>query len=146
MCVCVLIRSCTGRIQASLRSSHCLLGSDFIKTSTGKESVNATYPVAIVMVRAIRDYYLKTGHKVESMCHGYPKYFTCTRKPKEQDWSLPMRCVWCRLGLSQRGVFAQRRRPWCGWYWWKSSWVTSGSLLTCSAWEPAVCSETSNGR
>ncbi|XP_064818806.1 deoxyribose-phosphate aldolase-like [Oncorhynchus masou masou] len=41
-----------------------MAGSDFIKTSTGKESVNATYPVAIVMVRAIRDYFLKTGHKV----------------------------------------------------------------------------------
>ncbi|XP_074554453.1 deoxyribose-phosphate aldolase [Halichoeres trimaculatus] len=41
-----------------------MAGSDFIKTSTGKESVNATYPVAIVMVRAIRDYYLSTGHKV----------------------------------------------------------------------------------
>uniref|UniRef100_A0AAY5L2K1 deoxyribose-phosphate aldolase n=1 Tax=Esox lucius TaxID=8010 RepID=A0AAY5L2K1_ESOLU len=39
-------------------------GSDFIKTSTGKEPVNATYPVAIVMVRAIRDYFLRTGHKV----------------------------------------------------------------------------------
>uniref|UniRef100_A0A3B3XNV3 deoxyribose-phosphate aldolase n=1 Tax=Poecilia mexicana TaxID=48701 RepID=A0A3B3XNV3_9TELE len=39
-------------------------GSDFIKTSTGKEAVNATYPVAIVMVRAIRDYFLRTGHKV----------------------------------------------------------------------------------
>lgn len=41
-----------------------LTGSDFIKTSTGKESVNATYPVAIVMARAIRDYFLRTGHKV----------------------------------------------------------------------------------
>ncbi|KAM5172685.1 deoxyribose-phosphate aldolase [Mantella aurantiaca] len=41
-----------------------MAGSDFIKTSTGKESVNATYPVAIVMVRAIRDYYWKTGIKV----------------------------------------------------------------------------------
>uniref|UniRef100_A0A8C7LSS8 deoxyribose-phosphate aldolase n=1 Tax=Oncorhynchus mykiss TaxID=8022 RepID=A0A8C7LSS8_ONCMY len=41
-----------------------MAGSDFIKTSTGKESVNATYPVAIVMVRAIRDYFLKTGHKI----------------------------------------------------------------------------------
>ncbi|XP_077356330.1 deoxyribose-phosphate aldolase [Festucalex cinctus] len=41
-----------------------MAGSDFIKTSTGKESVNATYPVAIVMVRAIRDYFLRTGHKV----------------------------------------------------------------------------------
>uniref|UniRef100_A0A672H612 deoxyribose-phosphate aldolase n=1 Tax=Salarias fasciatus TaxID=181472 RepID=A0A672H612_SALFA len=39
-------------------------GSDFIKTSTGKESVNATYPVAVVMARAIRDYFLRTGHKV----------------------------------------------------------------------------------
>ncbi|XP_047246311.1 deoxyribose-phosphate aldolase isoform X1 [Girardinichthys multiradiatus] len=41
-----------------------MAGSDFIKTSTGKEAVNATYPVAIVMVRAIRDYFLRTGHKV----------------------------------------------------------------------------------
>jgi len=41
-----------------------MAGSDFIKTSTGKETVNATYPVAIVMVRAIRDYFLVTGHKV----------------------------------------------------------------------------------
>ncbi|XP_068162888.1 deoxyribose-phosphate aldolase [Antennarius striatus] len=41
-----------------------MAGSDFIKTSTGKEAVNATYPVAIVMVRAIRDYYLSSGYKV----------------------------------------------------------------------------------
>ncbi|XP_056132469.1 deoxyribose-phosphate aldolase isoform X2 [Lampris incognitus] len=41
-----------------------MAGSDFIKTSTGKESVNATYPVAIVMMRAIRDYFLYTGHKI----------------------------------------------------------------------------------
>ncbi|XP_056280804.1 deoxyribose-phosphate aldolase [Pseudoliparis swirei] len=41
-----------------------MAGSDFIKTSTGKESVNATYPVAIVMARAIRDYFLRTGQKV----------------------------------------------------------------------------------
>lgn len=41
-----------------------MAGSDFIKTSTGKETINATYPVAIVMARAIRDYFLRTGHKV----------------------------------------------------------------------------------
>ncbi|KAM4035985.1 LOW QUALITY PROTEIN: deoxyribose-phosphate aldolase [Anomaloglossus baeobatrachus] len=41
-----------------------MAGSDFIKTSTGKESVNATFPVALVMVRAIRDYYWRTGVKV----------------------------------------------------------------------------------
>ena len=33
-----------------------MAGSDFIKTSTGKEGVNATLPVGIVMCRAIRDY------------------------------------------------------------------------------------------
>ncbi|XP_072097049.1 deoxyribose-phosphate aldolase isoform X1 [Mobula birostris] len=41
-----------------------MAGSDFIKTSTGKEGVNATFPVALVMVRAIKDYYRKTGYKV----------------------------------------------------------------------------------
>ncbi|XP_074125056.1 deoxyribose-phosphate aldolase [Sminthopsis crassicaudata] len=41
-----------------------MAGSDFIKTSTGKETVNATFPVAIVMVRAIRDFYWKTGKKI----------------------------------------------------------------------------------
>jgi len=41
-----------------------MAGSDFIKTSTGKESVNATIPVSLVMIRAIRDYYELTGYKV----------------------------------------------------------------------------------
>jgi len=41
-----------------------MAGADFIKTSTGKESVNATLPVSLVMIRAIRDYYEHTGHPV----------------------------------------------------------------------------------
>lgn len=41
-----------------------MAGSDFIKTSTGKEAVNATFPVALTMVRAIRDYHHQTGFKV----------------------------------------------------------------------------------
>ncbi len=41
-----------------------MAGADFIKTSTGKESVNATLPVSLVMVRAIRDYMEDTGHAV----------------------------------------------------------------------------------
>ena len=41
-----------------------MAGADFIKTSTGKESVNATLNVGLVMVRAIRDYYEQTGYKV----------------------------------------------------------------------------------
>ncbi|CAG9771430.1 unnamed protein product [Ceutorhynchus assimilis] len=41
-----------------------MAGSDFIKTSTGKESVNATLQFGIVMSRAIKDYYQKMGYKV----------------------------------------------------------------------------------
>jgi deoxyribose-phosphate aldolase len=41
-----------------------MAGSDFIKTSTGKETVNATLPVALVMVRAIRAYREATGNIV----------------------------------------------------------------------------------
>jgi deoxyribose-phosphate aldolase len=41
-----------------------MAGADFIKTSTGKESVNATLPVSLVMIRAIRDYYERTGFRV----------------------------------------------------------------------------------
>jgi deoxyribose-phosphate aldolase len=39
-------------------------GADFIKTSTGKEDVNATLPVSLVMIRALRDYGEQTGYRV----------------------------------------------------------------------------------
>lgn len=43
-------------------SMICMMaGADFIKTSTGKESVNATLDVSLVMVRMIRDYLARTG-------------------------------------------------------------------------------------
>ena len=41
-----------------------MAGADFIKTSTGKEAVNATLPVSLAMVRAIRDYAESTGMAV----------------------------------------------------------------------------------
>lgn len=41
-----------------------MAGADFIKTSTGKEAVNATLPVGLVMVRAIREYAQRTGMAV----------------------------------------------------------------------------------
>jgi len=41
-----------------------MAGADFIKTSTGKESVNATLPVSLVMVRAIREYHEATGYQI----------------------------------------------------------------------------------
>ena len=49
--------------QVGRASRVCLAaGADFIKTSTGKEAVNATLPVALVMLRAIREHAERTGH------------------------------------------------------------------------------------
>ncbi len=39
-------------------------GADFIKTSTGKVTTNATFPVAVAMCEAIRDYARRTGRRV----------------------------------------------------------------------------------
>ncbi|UCH75177.1 MAG: deoxyribose-phosphate aldolase [Rhodospirillales bacterium] len=41
-----------------------MAGADFVKTSTGKEPVNATLPVGLVMLRMIREYHGHTGHAV----------------------------------------------------------------------------------
>ena len=41
-----------------------MAGADFIKTSTGKESVNATLPVSLVMIRAIREFFEATGIRI----------------------------------------------------------------------------------
>lgn len=59
----------TGELQTlrnvARASLICMMaGADFIKTSTGKEPVNATLPVTLTMVRAIRDYQERTGFKV----------------------------------------------------------------------------------
>ena len=59
----------TGELQTLrnvARASYvCMMaGADFIKTSTGKESVNATLPVSLTMIRAIRDYHARTGIRI----------------------------------------------------------------------------------
>ncbi len=59
----------TGELQTLrnvARASYvCMMaGADFIKTSTGKESVNATLPVTLTMIRAIRDYQQRTGIRI----------------------------------------------------------------------------------
>ncbi len=55
-----------GTLRTVARASLvCMMaGADFIKTSTGKEAVNATLPVGLVMARAIRDYRERTGQLV----------------------------------------------------------------------------------
>lgn len=71
-------------------------GADFIKTSTGKEGVNATLPVSLVMVRAIRDYHRLTGYKVGyKPAGGIGKakealaYLTLIREELGRDWLDP---------------------------------------------------------
>jgi deoxyribose-phosphate aldolase len=59
----------TGELQtldniARASSVAMMAGADFIKTSTGKEAINATLPAAIVMMRAIQEFARKTGAAV----------------------------------------------------------------------------------
>lgn len=59
----------TGELQTlrnvARASLVCMMaGADFIKTSTGKEPVNATLPVSLTMIRALRDYGERTGYKI----------------------------------------------------------------------------------
>ncbi len=59
----------TGELQTlrnvARASLVCMMaGADFIKTSTGKEPVNATLPVSLTMIRCIRDYETRAGFKV----------------------------------------------------------------------------------
>jgi len=55
-----------GTLRNVARASYvCMMaGADFIKTSTGKETVNATLPVSLTMIRAIRDYHQRTGYRI----------------------------------------------------------------------------------
>jgi deoxyribose-phosphate aldolase len=58
-----------------------MAGADFIKTSTGKEKANATLPVSLVMVRAIRDYRERTGH-----CVGFKPAGGISTARQANDW------------------------------------------------------------
>lgn len=73
-----------------------MAGSDFIKTSTGKEPVNATLPVSLVMIRCIRDYYELTGVKVGYKPAGGIKtakealnYLMLIKEELGNDWLTP---------------------------------------------------------
>ncbi len=63
-----------------------MAGSDFIKTSTGKESVNATLPVSLVMIRAIRAYHELTGFKV-----GFKPAGGIQKAKQALDWLILMK-------------------------------------------------------
>ncbi|MFV2014827.1 MAG: deoxyribose-phosphate aldolase [Candidatus Heimdallarchaeota archaeon] len=51
--------------QVAKSSLVCMMaGADFIKTSTGMETVNATLEVSLTMIRQIREYHYRTGYKI----------------------------------------------------------------------------------
>jgi deoxyribose-phosphate aldolase len=63
-----------------------MAGADFIKTSTGKESINATLPVGLVMTRAIREYAERTGSAV-----GFKPAGGIRTAKQSIDWLILMR-------------------------------------------------------
>jgi len=69
-----------------------MAGADFIKTSTGKEAVNATLPVSLVMARMIREYAEKTG-----MAVGFKAAGGIRTAKQSTDWLAMMKE---ELGLS----------------------------------------------
>ena len=71
-------------------------GADFIKTSTGKAKFGATQPVALVMLEAIRDFYLKTNKKVGMKAAGginnaktAIRYMVMVRETLGKAWLTP---------------------------------------------------------
>ena len=73
-----------------------MAGSDFIKTSTGKEGVNATIPVALTMVRTIREYHEQTGFQVGfkpaggvSSAKSALQYLTLMKEELGREWLEP---------------------------------------------------------
>ena len=90
----------------ALASQVCMMaGSDFIKTSTGKEPVNATIPYGLVMVRAIREYHERTGHKV-----GFKPAGGIRKAKQALDWLLLMKeemgVEWTKPHLFRLGASA----------------------------------------
>jgi deoxyribose-phosphate aldolase len=80
-----------------------MAGADFIKTSTGKEPTNATLPVSLVMVRAIRDYAQQTG-----MAVGFKPAGGIRTAKQSLDWLAIMKeelgQSWMRAELLRFGV------------------------------------------
>ncbi|WP_439477725.1 deoxyribose-phosphate aldolase [Brevundimonas sp.] len=73
-----------------------MAGADFIKTSTGKEAVNATLPVALTMTRAIREYAGRTGYHVGfkpaggvSSAKAAIQYLTLMKEELGVEWMQP---------------------------------------------------------
>ncbi|HVH10783.1 MAG TPA: deoxyribose-phosphate aldolase [Gemmatimonadales bacterium] len=82
-----------------------MAGADFIKTSTGKEAVNATLPVGVVMTRQIRDYEERTGYAV-----GFKPAGGIRKAKQALEWLILMKEElgdrWLRANLFRLGASA----------------------------------------
>jgi deoxyribose-phosphate aldolase len=80
-----------------------MAGADFIKTSTGKETVNATLSNSLVMVRAIREYEEATGYRV-----GFKPAGGIRTAKQSLDWLILMKeelgDPWLRADLFRLGA------------------------------------------
>ncbi|BAJ28820.1 MULTISPECIES: deoxyribose-phosphate aldolase [Kitasatospora] len=81
-----------------------IAGADFIKTSTGKVAVNATPPVTLLMLEAVRDFRAATGTQVGVKPAGgirttkdAMKYLVMVNETLGDDWLSPH---WFRFGAS----------------------------------------------
>lgn len=96
-----------GTLKNVMRASFICMqaGADFIKTSTGKEPTNATLPVSLVMVRAIRSYYEATGYKI-----GFKPAGGIRTAKQSVDWLILMKEElgeeWMRPNLFRIGASA----------------------------------------
>jgi len=63
-----------------------MAGADFIKTSTGKENINANLPVSLVMLRMIREYYYFTGFYI-----GFKPAGGISKAKQSIDWLVLMK-------------------------------------------------------
>jgi len=81
-----------------------MAGADFIKTSTGKEAVNASPETGIAMVRAIREYRERTGYRVGLKAAGgirhaneALRWLILLKEELGREWLEP---EWFRIGAS----------------------------------------------
>ncbi len=73
-----------------------LAGADFIKTSTGKVTVNATLPITLLMLQAVRDWFEETGIRIGVKPAGgirtskdALKYLVVVKETAGEEWLTP---------------------------------------------------------
>jgi deoxyribose-phosphate aldolase len=93
-----------------------LAGGDFIKTSTGKVTVNATIPITLLMLQAVRDWFDLTGIKIGVKPAGgirtakdAIKYLVVVKEVAGEEWLTP---DFFRFGASSllNDVLMQRQK------------------------------------